>query len=88
MTALLDLPETTNRNSSANRLRITMAAVRVMFTWLGARRTLTQEQKSQAADTFGAERAYLSAGVQRDARGAGAADRHGRGAEGHQQFGG
>ena len=62
MTALLDLPETTNRNSSANRLRITMAAVRVMFTWLGARKTLTQEQKSQAADTFGAERAYLSAG--------------------------
>ncbi len=39
-----------------------MAAVRVMFTWLGARKTLTQEQKSQAADTFGAERAYLSAG--------------------------
>ncbi len=62
MTALLDLPETANRNSSANRLRTTMAAVRVMFTWLGARKTLTQEQKSQAADTFGAERAYLSAG--------------------------
>ncbi|WP_254508968.1 hypothetical protein [Anatilimnocola floriformis] len=39
-----------------------MAAVRVMFTWLGSRKTLTQEQKSQAADTFGAERAYLSAG--------------------------
>jgi hypothetical protein len=62
MTALLDLPETANRNSSANRLRTTMAAVRVMFTWLGSRKTLTQEQKSQAADTFGAERAYLSAG--------------------------
>jgi len=62
MTALLDLPEAANRNSSANRLRTTMAAVRVMFTWLGARKTLTQEQKSQAADTFGAERAYLSAG--------------------------
>ena len=62
MTALLDLPETANRNSSAQRLRTTMAAVRVMFTWLGSRKTLTQEQKSQAADTFGAERAYLSAG--------------------------
>jgi len=43
-------------------MRMTMAAVRVMFTWLGSRKTLTQEQKSQAADTFGAERAYLSAG--------------------------
>lgn len=62
MTALLDLPESANRNSSANRLRTTMAAVRVMFTWLGSRKTLTQEQKSQAADTFGAERAFLSAG--------------------------
>jgi hypothetical protein len=39
-----------------------MAAVRVMFTWLGVRKTLSPEQKSQAADTFGAERTYLSAG--------------------------
>src|SRR5204863_275958 len=38
-----------------------MAAVRLSFVWLGVRKTLTQEQKSQAADTFGAEGNYLSA---------------------------
>ncbi len=39
-----------------------MAAVRVMFTWFGSRKTLTPDQKSQAAESFGAEREYLSAG--------------------------
>ena len=62
METLLDEPQTGNATSPAQRMRMTMAAVRVMFTWLGSRKTLTQEQKSQAADTFGAERAYLSAG--------------------------
>ncbi len=62
MTTLLDSPTARNQAAPSDRLRATMAAVRVMFTWLGARKTLTQEQKSQAADTFGAERAYLSAG--------------------------
>jgi hypothetical protein len=38
-----------------------MAAVRLAFTWLGVRRTLTHEQRSQAADTFGAEETYFSA---------------------------
>ena len=46
----------------AARLRATMAAVRVAFTWFGVRKTLTPEQKSQAADTFGAEGEFLSAG--------------------------
>jgi hypothetical protein len=46
----------------AERLRTTMAAARVSFTWLGIRRTLSAEQKAQAADTFGAEGSYLSAG--------------------------
>jgi hypothetical protein len=46
----------------AQRLRTTMAAVRVSFTWLGTRKTLTPEQKSQAADAFGAEGDVLSAG--------------------------
>lgn len=62
MSTLLDLPPAQHQTQAAQRLRTTMAAVRVMFTWLGSRKTLTQEQKSQAADTFGAERAYLSAG--------------------------
>lgn len=43
-------------------LRTTMAAVRVSFTWFGTRRTLSAEQKAQAADTFGAEGSFLSAG--------------------------
>jgi hypothetical protein len=59
---LLDEPAATTNTSASERLRSTMAAVRVMFTWLGTRKTLTPDQKSQAADTFGAERAYVSAG--------------------------
>jgi len=39
-----------------------MAAVRVSLSWLGVRKTLTAEQRTQAADTFGAEGAFLSAG--------------------------
>jgi hypothetical protein len=39
-----------------------MAAVRVSLSWFGTRKTLTAEQRSQAADTFGAEGAFLSAG--------------------------
>jgi hypothetical protein len=35
--------------------------VRVSFTWLGVRKTLTPEQKSQAAESFGAEGDFLSA---------------------------
>lgn len=48
--------------TAARRLRQTMAAVRVSFTWLGVRKTLSREQKDQAADTFGAEGTFLSAG--------------------------
>jgi hypothetical protein len=50
------------QESPAQRLRLTTAAVRVSFTWLGVRKTLTPEQKSQAAESFGAEGDYLSAG--------------------------
>jgi hypothetical protein len=45
----------------ANRPRTKFAAVRVSFTWLGVRKTLSAEQKSQAAESFGAEGQYLSA---------------------------
>lgn len=62
MPSLLDEPRANSTAPPTQQLRATMAAVRVMFTWLGSRKTLTQEQKSQAADTFGAERTYLSAG--------------------------
>ncbi len=46
---------------AAPRLRSEMAAVRLAFVWLGTRKTLTHEQTSQAADTFGAEEDFFSA---------------------------
>jgi hypothetical protein len=46
----------------ADRLRTTMAAVRVSTKWLGTRKTLTREQTAQAADAFGAEEQFVSAG--------------------------
>ena len=63
MNSILDSPPHTESSvQSAERLRVTMAAVRVCFTWLGVRKTLSPEQKSQAAESFGAERDFLSAG--------------------------
>src|SRR4051794_31667765 len=56
---LLDQPAT--GTPASERLRLTTAAVRVAFTWLGVRKTLTPEQKSQAAESFGAEGDFLSA---------------------------
>jgi hypothetical protein len=53
------LPFTTR---PAQRLQREFAAVRVSFTWLGVRKTLTPDQKAQAAESFGAEGQYLSAG--------------------------
>ncbi len=46
----------------ARRLRATMAAVRVAWTWMGTRRTLTPGQRARAAEAFDAEGAALSAG--------------------------
>jgi hypothetical protein len=59
--ALLDRGDRRSTVSPAQRLRETTAAVRVSFTWLGVRKTLTQEQKNRAAESFGAEGDYLSA---------------------------
>jgi hypothetical protein len=39
-----------------------MAACRVQFTWFGTKKSLTAEQKAQAAETFDAEGQFLSAG--------------------------
>lgn len=61
-TNLLDTPTVQPSTSPSQRLRTTFAAVRIAFTWLGTRKTLTSEQKAQAADTFGAEGQFLSAG--------------------------
>jgi len=46
----------------ADRLRQVTAAVRVSFTWFGTRKALTAGQKAEAADAFGAEGKFLSAG--------------------------
>ena len=62
MSTVVDEHATSSSTSPAQRLRTTMAAVRVSLQWFGVRKSLTVEQKNQAADTFGAEGAYLSAG--------------------------
>jgi len=59
---VLDEPAAHESTSPAQRLRTTMAAVRVSVQWLGVRKTLTPEQRNQAADTFGATGDLLSAG--------------------------
>ena len=61
-TSLLDMPTETTTTPAVNRLRTTMAAIRLAFVWFGVRKSLTTDQKAQAADTFGAEGAFLSAG--------------------------
>ena len=47
--------------NAAQRLRTTMAAVRLAFTWLGVRKTLAPEQRTTAARAFHADRELLSA---------------------------
>lgn len=61
-TTLLEQPVVRPSTSPSQRLRTTMAAVRVSLSWFGTRKTLTAEQRTQAADTFGAEGAFVSAG--------------------------
>jgi hypothetical protein len=72
-TAATTPPQTTNRSTNtnnptlqternaANRLRTTMAAVKLAFTWLGVRKTLAPEQRTTAARAFHADRELLSA---------------------------
>lgn len=61
MTTLLDQPPNTT-TTPAEQLRTTMAAMRLSFTWFGTRKTLSPDQRAQAAESFGAEGSYLSAG--------------------------
>lgn len=64
MSTALEEPNTDTQAPAAasQRLRTTMAAMRLAFTWWGVRKTLSTEQKSQAAESFGAEGGFLSAG--------------------------
>ena len=54
--------QTQSQVSHSQRLRTTMAAMRLSFTWFGTRKTLSPDQKAQAAESFGAEGSFLSAG--------------------------
>ena len=45
-------PVSQSERSAAQRLRTTMAAVRLAFTWLGVRKTLAPEQRTTAARDF------------------------------------
>ena len=62
MTALLDELPTETGTTSAGRLRATTAALRLSFTWFGVRKTLSAEQKALAAESFGTDGDFLSAG--------------------------
>src|SRR5262249_24341891 len=53
--------DTSQHVTPAQYLRGITAAVRVAFTWFGTRKSLSPEQKAEAADAFGAEGNYLSA---------------------------
>ena len=55
-------PATQTSPNAAQRLRTTMAAVKLSFTWLGVRKTLAPEQRTTAARAFHADRELLSAG--------------------------
>ena len=61
MTTVLEEPGVRIAASAARRLRTTTAAVRISFTWFGTRKTLSSDQKAQAAATFGADDDCLSA---------------------------
>jgi hypothetical protein len=70
MTTLLDRIETQpppadapagGAAAPAQRLRATMAACRVQFTWPGTRKALTPPQRAAAAEAFDAEGRFLSA---------------------------
>jgi hypothetical protein len=62
MTTLTQPVRTLQTVSPSDRLRTSMAAARVSFTWLGVRKSLSSSQKDQAANHFGAETKFLSAG--------------------------
>jgi hypothetical protein len=54
-------PSLSQAATPAQRLHRKMAAVRVSCMWMGMRRSLTPQQKDEAAESFGAEGQFLSA---------------------------
>ncbi|MCA9095851.1 MAG: hypothetical protein KDA68_20370 [Planctomycetaceae bacterium] len=65
MTSVLDspsMPSSSGTQDSSHELRQATAAVRLSFTSFGVRKALTPAQKAQAAEPFGAQEKFLSAG--------------------------
>ena len=60
--SLLDDTVADRPSAAAQRMRTSMAAVRVSLSWFGTRKTLTPEQKQEAAEPFGTDARFLSAG--------------------------
>lgn len=53
---------TVPHQSASQRLRRKMVPMRLSYSWFGTRKSLSREQKIQAANAFGAEGKFLSAG--------------------------
>ena len=53
---------TSNNQAAAVRLRENFSACRLQFKWMGTSKSLSSEQKSQAADSFGADAESINAG--------------------------
>ncbi len=62
MTESLTTDAIVSSTSPSDRMRATMCATRISFTWFGTRKALSTAQKAQAADSFGAQCEFLSAG--------------------------
>lgn len=61
-TTLTENSTSVANGDGADRLRNSFSAMRVSFTWLGVRKSLSSDQRQQAANQFGAEQKYISAG--------------------------
>ena len=55
-------PNVGNRSEASTRLKQNFTACRLQFKWLGTSKSLSTEQKSRAAESFGADGASISAG--------------------------
>lgn len=62
MSTVLESNGARETRRAVRQMQANMAAARLSFTWFGTRKTLTVEQKAEAADAFGAEGQFLSAG--------------------------
>ncbi len=58
----VEFGSTTSLQTPADRIRHSFAACRIKFRWLGITKTLSSEQKSRAAESFGADGGSISAG--------------------------